>query len=362
MTIFLKEGDSYFPAEDAVVQKYDVLPVGTYTVNQSLRGFYFSKIEDFELPGKLYGNTHRHADKILNTFKSRPNATGTLLNGEKGSGKTMLAKLISIRGREQGIPTVVINSPYCGEDFNQFMQSVNQPLIIIFDEFEKVFNEEQQAASLTLFDGVYPSKKLFLLTVNDKYSVNKHMRNRPGRIFYLIDYTGLDADFVREYCQENLNDQTHTESMCRLVMFFDAFNFDMLKAMVEEMNRYNESPHQVLEMLNAKPLTESSALHNIQVFHDGKEITDEYIYPTQVRGNPLQVGELELQVNLHGVHVHEAEYDEDTSKANVQLTLTPDLCQGIDSVEGTFTYVAKNGITVVFKRQTQKVYDYSRAF
>jgi hypothetical protein len=34
---------------------------------------------------------------------------------------------------------------------------------------------------------------------------------------------------------------------------FSAFNFDLLKGMVEEMNRYNETPAQVLKFLNARP-------------------------------------------------------------------------------------------------------------
>jgi hypothetical protein len=41
--------------------------------------------------------------------------------------------------------------------------------------------------------------------VNDKFKVNQHMRNRPGRIFYMIEYKGLDKQFIREYCQDRLD-------------------------------------------------------------------------------------------------------------------------------------------------------------
>ena len=75
------------------------------------------------------------------------------------------------------------------------------------DEFEKTYTKEgknYQAKILTLFDGVYSSKKLFLLTCNDKSKMDSHMLNRPGRLYYLLEFHGLDQAFIREYCEDNL--------------------------------------------------------------------------------------------------------------------------------------------------------------
>jgi len=61
------------------------------------------------------------------------------LVGEKGSGKTLLAKYISIAAaKERGIPTIVINHPFHGDEFNLFMQSIQEPVIVLMDEFEKI--------------------------------------------------------------------------------------------------------------------------------------------------------------------------------------------------------------------------------
>jgi hypothetical protein len=79
---------------------------------------------------------------------------------------------------KQGVPTIVINAPWCGDKFNTLIQSIQQPCIVMFDEFEKVYSSEEQEAMLTLLDGIYSSKKLFLLTSNDKWRVDSHMRNR----------------------------------------------------------------------------------------------------------------------------------------------------------------------------------------
>ena len=79
------------------------------------------------------------------------------------------------------------------------------------------------------------------------------MRNRPGRIYYMLDFDGLGPGFVREYCQDNLKNKDNTEKVVQVSGLFSQFNFDLLKAMVEEMNRYNETPAQVLKFLNARP-------------------------------------------------------------------------------------------------------------
>jgi hypothetical protein len=341
MSYYLKEGEVFWPTDANAYDVRDHLPVGTYTIGLTPKGYYFKLISDFKNEGKIYGNTTRHAERILSTFKSRPNATGVLLNGEKGSGKTLLAKLISEKAYERNIPTIVINAPHCGDAFNTLLQSIDEPCVIVFDEFEKVYDPEQQEAILTLLDGVYPTKKLFILTVNDKYKVNQHMRNRPGRIFYMLDFKGVDQQFIREYCEDNLDDKSHIETIIRLTMMFDAFNFDMLKALVEEMNRYKETPNQAMEMLNAKPYTDGGTVrHDLAVFYKGQKVDAEHLYQDHIRGNPVVHDEL-----CFGCEVPTGEKDEDgePKMVNLDLTITPKDLKKIDPETGTFTYVLRDG-------------------
>jgi SpoVK/Ycf46/Vps4 family AAA+-type ATPase len=179
---------------------HEKLPPGNYVVKQDpFENLYLEHTEDFEIPAKLYGDTTRNADRIINSFWQRGKSTGVMLVGEKGSGKTLLSKHICVELAKQDVPTIVINSPWHGDKFNTLIQTIEQPAIIMFDEFEKVYDPEEQESLLTLLDGVYASKKLFMLTSNDKWKVDSHMRNRPGRIFYMIDFKGLDAEFIREY-------------------------------------------------------------------------------------------------------------------------------------------------------------------
>mmetsp|Transcript_116 Transcript_116/g.285 ORF Transcript_116/g.285 Transcript_116/m.285 type:complete len:155 (+) Transcript_116:330-794(+) len=129
--------------------------------------------------------------------------------GCKGSGKPFLLQKICIEAaRKHDIPTIVVNKSWHGDDFNIFLQSICQQTIILFDEFEQVYKIEcgydPQQKILPLFDGVYSSQKLFLLTCNDKHEMDDHMMNRPGRIYYMLEFNGVANEFINEYCEDNL--------------------------------------------------------------------------------------------------------------------------------------------------------------
>lgn len=248
--------------------------VGTYSLkNSPMSGFYLQRIEDYSSVKKMYGNSNNFLQRISRTFLERKNSTGVVLCGEKGSGKSLLAKELSIKMREEHqIPTIIVNEPYSGEGFNTFIASINQPCVVIFDEFEKVYDEESQSGLLTLFDGLYPMKKLFILTLNQNKLVDA-FNNRPGRFYYSISFKGLDEQFIREYCDDCLVYKERLEEIVEFSKLFMQFNFDMLQALVEEINRYNESPKELHRVLNTKPETSGFASYDLRLFDENdKEI------------------------------------------------------------------------------------------
>jgi len=347
MTFYLKNGANFKPADEEALNLHEHLPAGNYVIKvDPFENLYFEQIDDFDLPSRIYGDTIRNAERIINTFQDRPATTGVLLSGEKGSGKTMLAKMLSARCAEAGMPTIVINSAWVGDKFNTLMQNIEQPCVVLFDEFEKTYDRDEQTQILTLLDGVFPSKKLFILTCNDQWRIDNHMRNRPGRIYYALDFVGLDQDFITEYCNENLINKQHTSSVCKLATLFAEFNFDMLKALVEEMNRYGESPQDALEMLNAKPTTDKSGKYHVTLTRNGTSVkveSDSEFW----HGNPI--------AHKDGITVYEDEPPEGEDYTHV-FSLN-DITE-VNPVEGSFIFKNKKGMIVKFTKVVNKEFNY----
>ena len=355
MSYYLKNGNTYRVTDKAALDIHEHLPAGNYIIKQDMfHNFFLEQIDNFTMPGKLYGSTTKNADRILRTFESRDASTGVMLNGEKGSGKTLLAKTLAIYAAEKNIPTIVINHPWHGDEFNKLIQDIEQPCVVLFDEFEKVYDRDQQESILTLLDGVFPSKKLFVITCNDKYRVDQHMRNRPGRIFYMLDFKGLEQDFIVEYCNDTLKNKTHIDTICKIATMFSEFNFDMLKALIEEMNRYNESPQESMSMLNAKPEFSEAVKYDVQMFVDNKLIEDRHVSPSKWKGNPLSQNSIDIS------WYDESDENEDNHEWE-SVDLTQNDLQKIEPQAGRFVF-ANGNCMVVLTREREKLFDYYGAF
>ena len=366
MSYFIRNSNTFRIAADEALDIQTYLPVGNYTVkfDQMAGSFFLEIVDSFPQVPKLYGDTTRNADRILRTFLDRPNSTGVMLNGEKGSGKTLLAKTLSIEAAKMDIPTIIINAAWTGDVFNKFLQDIEQPCVIMFDEFEKVYNNEDQEAALTLLDGVFPSRKLFVITCNDKWRVNEHMRNRPGRIYYMLDFKGLAPEFIIEYCQDNLNNKHHIEKIVEISALFEQFNFDMLKALIEEMNRYNESPQDALKMLNAKPEFNNNGKFECQLIVNGEPVKDQNVR-TEWQGNPLS-GTIGFDFYSKNNYGFKNQSDEDFAVAIAadedgefwnEIYFNPNHIVKVDAQAGKFTY-QKDHVFCVLTRKKETGYNY----
>lgn len=252
-TKYIKDKNTFRIAEADTLDVRESLPPGHYVVQENMFYMFLKETERPELPEKIYGGADSLKDRILHTFMERTSTTGVLLSGQKGSGKTMLSKAICVDACDiYKMPVILVTDTF-KHDLNEFIKSIDQPVVILFDEFEKTYGQTQQEALLTLLDGFHASKKLFLLTSNEIKKINENMLNRPGRLYYNISFEGLSQEFIEEYCADKLIYPEHTDQLITVSTLFNAFSFDMLQALVEEVNRYNQKPFDLVHLLNTKP-------------------------------------------------------------------------------------------------------------
>lgn len=380
---FMQHGSHFFVKNRLDAVAHNELPGGNYVIRITPQGeFYLEKIEDFPTLGKVYGKATAHAERILKSFSTKNKNLGVMLAGLKGSGKTLLTRAISLGAAKDNIPTILISSPFTGDKFYQFLSSIEQPTVVLIDEFEKIYDAEDQQELLTLLDGVYQSKKLFLLTCNDKWKVDSHFRNRPGRIHYMIEFEGLDNQFIEEYCQDNLKDKSKLEEVVGVCSLFNSMNFDMLQALVWEMNTYDEPAIRAIELLNVKPDSDSNAEFQFRVITESGEILEksDIIHSPIIAGNPVnmkptlfrfknkkdyaqilaQVKKQFIKDNYAGeanpvLTDDDSEYIEDDAKARcaINLIISPEDLVSTAPKEGKFLF-EKEGYKIEVTRVTHR--------
>jgi len=180
----------------------------------------------------------------------------------------------------------------------------------------------------------------------------------------MIDFKGLDADFIREYCVDNLNEQKHIETIVNISTIFAEFNFDMLKALVEDMNRYNETPQEALRILNIKAEYDSGAGYKVEVFRG--DIKADRQSPTSWNGTPLTAKDMSISWYFNG-----KKKDDTTDTLGVEIDeeedaalegwhddeFGPENLVKFDTKKGLFIY-EKDGVTVILTREKAKYFNF----
>lgn len=236
------------------VQTYKILPPGAYKVEFSkMTGFSLSVHNDLLVKEKMYGNSYKKADKVMNTFNHLDRNMGVILSGPKGVGKTMFARRLAELGKEQGLPLILVDAPYPG--IEDFIESIEQECIVLFDEFEKTFRkakEEEggpQERLLSLFDGIDGGKKLYVITCNKVSGLNEYFLNRPGRFHYHFILSTPTGDEVREYMEDNLDGDArkYIDNIVTLSSM-SAFTYDVLRAIAFELNLGNSLSETMMDL------------------------------------------------------------------------------------------------------------------
>ena len=266
---------------DSNVESFDLLPKGTYlTKFDAPNNCYFLELtEDFTIPNKLYGNSDMLSNRYVKTFTEGSKNMGILLTGLKGTGKSLTAKLTALKSN---IPVILITEEFTGEEFKSFLNSIKQEVVVFIDEFEKVYVEnDSQQSLLSLLDGIFEGKKLFIFTSNMKDRINQYMLNRPGRIRYLAEYDSLDETVITEVIEDTLVDKTQTEDLLSVLDVLGIVSMDVLVGLISEMNSYNEGAKEAIKYLNIRP---EDSQYSVVIIIDGVKVGT-----TSTKTHPLRI-------------------------------------------------------------------------
>ena len=276
--IWLQDGNTFSQGSSTTVSHPEGLPKGIYEVKLSMAGFYLSKIaESFTFDYKLYGLNQKFIDYVLKTYENTTGNLGILLDGIKGTGKTVVAKELCNRLQ---LPVILVQS--MGSDTNDKLikylsTAIDFDCIFFFDEYEKEFKDSSDV--LSFMDGTYNSiyRKVFLLTTNE-LNVDPNLLGRPSRIRYKKSFGNLSEEVTREILNDILEDKTAIEKIIELTHSMNIITIDLIKAIATEINIHGaEALPDIKETFNIEFSKFSYLYKIIQVRHYNVEFTPENI-------------------------------------------------------------------------------------
>lgn len=277
-------GDTYKIYSDNL-KVSDTLEPKCYIVGfDPMQGFYLGEHSEIKIKeDKIYGIHNKKVNKVLNSFKIFERNLGVILSGNKGIGKSLFATLLSVEASKIGLPTIIVDTYYPG--IANYIDSIHQECIILFDEFDKTFgnikpaNGEQdaQASMLSLFDGLSNGKKLFVITCNEIRSLNDYLVNRTGRFHYHFRFEYPTIEEIEEYLKDKLDPKYYSE-IGGVVAFSRKvdLNFDSLRAIAFELN-LGGAFKDIIKDLNIVNMNEDIYILSLH-FNDGKVLKSEKMH------------------------------------------------------------------------------------
>lgn len=234
--IWVQTGINFNRMQGPIIS-YNEIPVGVYKISMSKQGFYLEYVmSEFVFDYKIYGLQEDFINHVIKTYnEAQTGNLGILLNGTKGTGKTVAAKMIANRLH---LPVIIVQN--MGQEMNLQMMNylsteINFDCVFFFDEYEKTFDKD--TTILSFMDGVYnsESRKVFLLTTNT-LSIDRNLIGRPSRILYLKKFGNLEIEAASEFLDDTLNNKEYKQEVLEFINLLSISTIDILKSVIKEIN------------------------------------------------------------------------------------------------------------------------------
>lgn len=235
-----------------VSQQVKELPLGCYklNINPQTKELFLGQFQnEFAFPYKVYSIEKAFVARVVKTYANTKGNLGILMNGIKGTGKTVTAQMIC---NALGLPVIIIHQPF--EDIPSFLNDLQQDVVVFFDEYEKMYRDYDKDI-LTVMDGVLNTKhrKVFLLTTN-KLHLNDNLIQRPSRLRYIKTFVDLSLDVIMEIIDDKLVHKQFRDECVEFISRLEIITVDIVKAVIDEVNIHEEAPENFKDIFNIKKL------------------------------------------------------------------------------------------------------------
>ena len=226
------------------------LPAGTYDVLFSeMSGYSLIKRADFETTTKVYGPHKDLVNQMITRYEQ--------FNSNFGISKAT-----------PGLP--------------DFIQSIEQEVFILFDEFEKVFpkgnsdTKDLQSQFLPVFDGLSNTKHFYMITINDYNKLNDYFLGRTGRFYYNIRFDAIGKDEITEILNDKLDESLKLDiNRLSFILSIIDVNYDQLMSIIKELN-LGSSIDYIFKYLNLDlSTTLYDRAYDAKIFFENGDIADE---------------------------------------------------------------------------------------
>lgn len=193
------------------------------------------------LPSKVYctQRDERFIDKVINSYNLSENGfTGVMLAGVKGSGKTVMAKVIA---NKSGLPIINIGKNIRPYTLKNLVDKLGDTSVcFLFDELDKVLEDYDDSVLLQVLDGSdTKGKHMILFTCNNDDDISEYLIDRCSRIRYWREFDEMSPSLIMEVLNDKLNDKKEVKSLTDFIKDnFEVCSFDNISSFVKETNDY----------------------------------------------------------------------------------------------------------------------------
>lgn len=249
-----QSSDTFRPVSTVSIS--EKLAPAIYLPGVDMGGFFVTKYHDeYVFPYKIYGLNTGFISRIIKTYDNTTGNLGVLLNGVKGTGKSVTAEQVCNEFiQKHNMPVILINNRMQG--LIEFLASIDQDIVVFVDEYEKVFVTDEGRSNsseiLTIMDGALKSehRRLFLFTTNNK-RIDENLLERPGRIRYVKEFSDLDKATIEEVVDDLLIHKTRKNACIEFISKLHTITIDIIKAIITEVNIHDEDPSVFAKIFNA---------------------------------------------------------------------------------------------------------------